>query len=354
MNFMSKTFTAQNISDYTQQVLSNQRQFIGEKLFPADKQLGLDLSYIKGAFGKPVVLKASAFDTPATLRDRLDVELINEEMPFFKEGMLIKERDRQDLNNISQTGNQALIDVVTNRIFNDQATLTLAAKARLEAMRMSVLATGKIAILSNGVAKDFDYGLEESQHSSANASWDSVEATPIQDLENAISELEERGGVAEVAYLNARTFALLKNATDTLNRIKPGVENGAVTKSDLNRYLEDEYGIKLVVINETFKNENGEVKKYFPDGKVTLAPNAVLGRTMFGTTPAESDLVSGNDLSVQVIEKGIALTVETKKDPVNIQTNVSMISLPTFEQLESIQLLDVIVEEEDPTSPDEI
>jgi len=64
-------------------------------------------------------------------------------MPFFKEAMLVKEADRQQLNLIAQTGNQALIDTITAGLFDDATTLLSGAHAQLEAMRMSVLATGK-------------------------------------------------------------------------------------------------------------------------------------------------------------------------------------------------------------------
>lgn len=73
----------------------------------------------------------------------MEVELSHEEMPFFKEAMLVKEVDRQQLNTLSQTGNTTLINTVLQTIFNDQANLVAGAKARLEAMRMQVLATGK-------------------------------------------------------------------------------------------------------------------------------------------------------------------------------------------------------------------
>ena len=69
--------------------------FLGASLFPAMKQVGLDLSWIKGKDGLAVALKPSQLDAKATLRDRIGVTRIETEMPFFREAMLIKEKERK-------------------------------------------------------------------------------------------------------------------------------------------------------------------------------------------------------------------------------------------------------------------
>lgn len=64
-------------------------------LFPARKKAGLDLSWLKGSRGLPVSLMPSAFDAKATFRDRIGFEKLETEMPFFREGYKIKEKDRR-------------------------------------------------------------------------------------------------------------------------------------------------------------------------------------------------------------------------------------------------------------------
>ena len=39
----------------------------------------------------------SAFDAKATFRDRIGFEKLETEMPFFREGYKIKEKDRQEM-----------------------------------------------------------------------------------------------------------------------------------------------------------------------------------------------------------------------------------------------------------------
>ena len=58
---------------------SNRIPYLGEGLFPARKQRGLDLSWIKGSTGLPISLMPSAFDAKATFRDRIGVSKIEDE-----------------------------------------------------------------------------------------------------------------------------------------------------------------------------------------------------------------------------------------------------------------------------------
>lgn len=345
MVLLYDVMTAPNVAGYYNETAQNVDATLGEKLFPAKKQLGLKLAFVKGAAGRPVVLKAAAFDTKVPLRDRIGVSVSEEEMPFFKEALLVKEADRQQLNLISQTGNQELINTVVSGIFSDASTLVSGAKARLEAMRMQVLATGKIAINSNGVAKDYDYGVSDNHKNTVATAWNDPDATPIADIAATIDAMAELGLVPEVMILNAKTFAQAKNAVSTLKAIKPLAPTGAtVTKKEFEDYLEGEFGLRVAVERGTYVGDDGQSVKMFPDGYVTFAPYTALGSTVFGTTPEESDLLGGGavDAEVSIVETGIAVTTTKTTDPVNVQTKVSMIALPSFERLDDCYMLDVI------------
>ena len=318
---------------------------MGEYIFPARKQLGTKLSYIKGASGQSVALKAAAFDTNVTIRDRVSAEIHDEQMPFFKEAMLVKENDRQQLNLVKDTGNEALVNTIVAGIFNDNLTLVNGARARLEAMRMQVLATGKIAFTSDGVNKDIDYGVKADHKKQVSKSWAEPSATPLADLEDAIETARELGLNPERAIMNTKTFGLIRKAASTVKAIKPLAGDGSsVTKAELQNYVADNYGVEIVLENGTYRNEKGEVSKFFPDGHLTLIPNGPLGNTVFGTTPEESDLFADNTVNadVEIVDSGIAVTTTKTTDPVNVQTKVSMVALPSFERLDDVYMLTVI------------
>ena len=102
---------AKEIGVYYNAMQKDRAPYLGETLFPLNKKLGLDLKWIKGSKGMPVALKSSGFDTKAELRDRIGFSDVQTEMPFFKEAMLVKESDRQELNKLlGNPANQPYID----------------------------------------------------------------------------------------------------------------------------------------------------------------------------------------------------------------------------------------------------
>ena len=108
---------SQELAAYWTELSQDKDPYVGEELFPSDKKRGLDLKWIKGSKGLPVVLKTSAFDVAAIPRTRIGFEKLSAEMPYFKESMYIDEELRQDLNMVLETGNQAYIDSVINNVF---------------------------------------------------------------------------------------------------------------------------------------------------------------------------------------------------------------------------------------------
>lgn len=325
--------TAENIAGYYSAAQEGVDLTIGERFFPARKQLGLALKHIKAAGGKNVALKPSAFNVEATLRDRISVDLDSKKMPFFKEAMNIDEEDRQELNIMLSTNNQQYIDAVATNIYDDQATLVRAAKTQLEIMRMQVLATGKVLIDDNGVDKEFDYGVSDNNKGEAEIAWSEASADPLDDIDNAILKLKQRGVVPGAIVMNSNTFAQIKNNENTSKAIN-GTSGKRVTNRRLKEFLQDEYGLVVVEQSGVYENSKGETHPLYPDGHVTLAPNTGqgIGRTVFGTTPEESDLMNAGSLAnVRIVEEGIAVTTSKEVDPVNVLTKVSMIALPSFE-----------------------
>lgn len=337
--------TATNLSEYYTEAQSNQQETIGDRLFPSRKQLGLRLEFVKGANNQPVVLKASAFDTQASQRDRMPIELDSMNMPFFREGTKVKEEERQQLNTLAS--NQGVLDIVAERIFNDQATLISAAKARVQAMRLQVLATGKLAIDSNGVKREFDYGVSEKNKGKVAVDWSETTADPLNDIDEAIENARLAGAIPAGMILNSKTFGQIRKSEATARRIN-GAKNKPATRRDVLEFLQDEYSLNIELIDETYINDNKQAVKFFPDGYVVFVPNNPVGFTNYGTTPEESDLQAGhNNVDVQIVDTGVAITTETTNNPVNVNTNVSMINLPSFEGANQVfQLLtDLSLEE---------
>ena len=77
-----------------------------------------------------------------------------------------------------------------------------------------------------------------------------------------------------------------------------------------------------------------------PEDTFVMFPSGPLGKTWFGTTPSESDLMSSGVANVSIVETGVAITTIKKADPVQVETIVSMICLPSFEQADNVYIID--------------
>ena len=160
MNNVMDLVSAKALTTYWQETVSNRIPYLGESLFPAKKKMGLDLAWIKGYKGLPIALKPSHFDTKATVRDRIGVKKIETEMPFFREAMTIKERDRQELLRFRENDPQNLYSTIISDIFDDRAQLIEGALIQGERMRMQLLVTGGISIVANNVDYTYNYDVD--------------------------------------------------------------------------------------------------------------------------------------------------------------------------------------------------
>lgn len=317
--------------------------FLGAALFPARKQLGLQLSWIKGASGLPISLAPAAFDAKAPTRDRIGITKIETEMPFFRESMSIKETDRQDINIMLAAANANLLEPIVRRIYDDAAELIRGGQVVPERMIMQLLSKGTISITSkaNSITYNYDYKIKNSQKktiSDAAKKWSAVDtATPITDIFEWQDDRETATGVRPKRGICTRkTWGyLLNNKSIKLDINTNGTT--IVTDKILRSYLLDKLDLSVSVYTKKFRTSVDADEQYFPDNVFTLIPDGNLGNTYYGTTPEESDLITGNNAaSVRIVNTGIAVTTYQEVHPVNTNTVVSEIVLPSFEQGDKI------------------
>lgn len=324
------------------ETLSQDREpYLLTEMFPADKKLGLDLSFIKGSSGLPAVLKLSAFDVKAIPRDRIGFEKLQAEMPFFKESLYVDEKLRQELNMVLETGNQAYIDVVMNRVFADEIQLLEAASAARERMRAMALTTGAVTLASNGQAYTYDYQMPDN-HKLTNASFNDADYDIAGYINEVLDTVEDDTGVRPNRGLVSRAeWNKMKNNTLIKKNIYV-LTNGVGTVNDntLRDYLYDQTGVEFVVYAKRYKDENKVTKRFIPDDLVVLFPAGSLGKTWFGTTPEESDLMTGSAANVTITDTGVAVTTVKMTDPVNVETKVTQICLPSFEMADQVAIID--------------
>lgn len=335
--------TAADVVAYWVEKNQNKQPLLGATLFPIKKRLGTKLEWVKGANNQPVALRPSSFDAKAIRRDRKGIEKVETDMPFFKESMYVDEKMRQDLNNMIASNNQSVVEQILSNIYDDEAGLIDSSEIALERMRMELLTTGQIVISGNGQSYTYDYGLNEStQKLTVNTSWSDANADIIGDVVKIVEDAKARGVNITRAICNGNVAKYFRTNTAIKNAVYV-FANGTVpvTTARAIDYIYNETGVRFYAYDNVYVNESGVAVKYVPDDTVTFLPDGDLGNTNLGTTPEESDLMNSvNTADVSIVNEGVAVTTSKIVDPVNVETKVSMIGLPSFEMADKIVILD--------------
>lgn len=347
---------------------SNEPPYIGEGFFPAKKKAGLDLKFIKGSSGLPISLQESAFDAHARLRDRIGISTFQTEMPFFREGFLISEQDRQDILRAQESNDPYALQALQH-IYDDSQELIRGANVVPERMRMQLLAPAdgvlKISMKSNKTGADYEYNFDADGSWKATnykaltgtASWSDTEnSDPLSDLEDMQEKIEELTGVKpDVLLVNKSTMKLLRDNKKMQAYIQAKNVAAIVryTSQSVKDYLNEELGLTVVEYNKKYLLEKGgEAKNFYPDGYATLLPSTPLGNTYYGTTPEEADLNAGQGASVAIVNTGVAVTVINKAHPVTQETIASEIVLPSFEGMDKVAVFKAVDPEVSKASSD--
>ena len=317
--------------------------YLGETIFPNKKKLGLDLKWIKGSKGLPVVLDPSAFDVPAKLGTRIKFDEVSAQMPFFKKSKSINEETRQLLNMALETNNDAYITSLTEMVFDDNMSLLEGASAQRERMRMMALTTGVVAIEANGQNYNFDYKIPAGHIKTAGASWATTTTDIIKDILDWQQVIEDDTGTKPTrAVCNRKTFSYIMANEGVRKSIYPANNGiGLITEAVIKDFIFQATGIDVVIYTKKYIDEAGVTKQYIADDTFVMFPEGSLGNTWFGTTPEESDLRTSKVANVDITDTGVAVTTIQKADPVTVETKVSMICLPSFERADQVLIADV-------------
>lgn len=333
---------AKEIASYIKTAPQNKMPYLGEVLFPAKKQLGLDLKWIKGSQGLPVALKPSSFDTKATLRERVGFTKIETEMPFFRESMRIGEKERQELNKFAGSSNTEFVMPIINNIYDDIGNLVESGRAQAERLRMQLLSAGTIDVSANRVEYKYDYGFSSDHKETllTTARWsDTANSDPAYDINRWQDTVEGNTGVRPtLAICTRKTFNYLtsnaKIKADMFLTTGSVANLTLITDTMVKQYLQTKLGLNISIYSKKYMSDSGTATNYFTDDVFTLIPEGNLGSTFYGTTPEESDLMAGSEAQVEVVNTGLAITTIKEVHPVNVFTVVSGIFLPSFETID--------------------
>ena len=350
---IQNVFSAKAIALIQTEVASNRQPYLGEGLFPAKKKMGLDLKWIKTSKGLPVSLAPSNFDAVSTLRSRDGFKMTETEMAFFRESMLIDEKDEQEIMRVQDTADPYARQVL-EKIFDDANRLIDGARVVPERMIMQLLAptdgTPKISIQADGVTYAYNYDPNNTyktnnfaELTSPTDKWsDTTNSDPLDDVSNAIDSVEANTGERpEIMIVSKQTMNYMKQNAKIRSAIlaQNSTANIFMTDARVQEIFNTELGIKIIVYTKQYKKEDGRVAKFYPDGYATLIPNGTLGNTWYGTTPEERTLMNSPTANVRIVNTGVAVAVTVTNDPVHTKTTASEIVLPSYERMDSTYVI---------------
>lgn len=346
--------TAKAIGEYVTTIEASEEPLLGATLFPSKKVVGLDLKFIKGYKSAAVALRPSALGARAFVRDRIGGAVLQHELPFFREKMVIDERLRQELARAKLDATDPYTSSVLEQIFDDAKNLTDGAAVQPERMRMQLLFTGAIEIKAgdkDGGQPYFKFDYDEDHKwangnvvkKTGNKAWsDHTNSNPIADIIEIVDKAAVMGVRITRAVCSPKTFNDIVQNANVKNMfrnpdgsLKVFGRQAAITE------IENVTGVRIAVYNKSFVDNDGKTLCYAPDKAMVFLPAGSLGQTVYGTTPEEIDLISGyGDAKTTIVDTGVAVTTSKKYGPpVTVETVVSELVLPSFEHMAEVYVL---------------
>lgn len=348
---------SKEIAAYVTDKPENKIPYFGETLFPAKKQLGTDISWLKGSNGLPIAIQPSNYDAKARLREKEGFEGVSTEMAFFRESMRIGEKDRQQINLLLNNPQSQMALPIINRIFDEAGRLVEGVRAQAEYMRMQLLTSGKINVTSADGRAKYVYDYQQKNKfkcKKGQASWSESNTTadPVKDIVAWCDYMEDLRGVRPTRLvMNRNTFLNMVHCPKLHKMMYPNDSalNYYVSDDQVKSFVESVTGCSIFVYSKKIQMLNhdtglgtGTPVALIPDNIVViLPPRDILGNTYYGTTPEESDLLSGSPAQVSIVNNGTAVTTYKENHPVNVVTIVSSVMIPSFETIDDCGFADV-------------
>lgn len=316
---------------------------LGATLFPEVKVHSLKFDEIIGASRTPVAASIHAFDTEAEIGSRQG-EVQTLELALIKRKMHLNE---EDLLAINAPRTKAEQDYLVKEVYNDIDTLVRGVLARVEAMRMEALATGKITIDENNLKGEVVYHVpEENQEVLAGTNaWNNEASDPLGDI---LRWMDGMDIVPTRALTSRRVLTTLMRHPQIL-KLTNKTDIGVVGPVELDTIFK-QYGLPVIrTYDETYRKQlpdgTYETRRYFPEDSFVMFGDGALGRTLYGPTPEELRLINDPSINVKNIGKVLVMMYEAGVDPVATYTKAVATAMPSFPLAGEVFQAKVIAEE---------
>lgn len=305
------------------------KPLLGETLFPERKQPSLKLDQLSGGSRIPIAASIHDFDTEAEIGSRIanKQEL---ELSLIKRKMQLKETDIIALENPRTPAEQAYL---VGQVYNDIDSLVQGVRARVEAMRMEVLAAGQVTVKENGLNFTLDYHVptEHKEALTGTNVWTNENSDPLADIERWIDALDTK---PTRALTSRKIYRALATHPKIIAAIFGKDSGRVVSQADLDAFMETHGYPVIRTYDEKYKvqeaNGTYTTKKYFPENKFAMFNDDLLGETLYGPTAEETRLTRDPAVDTSLVGNVLASVYDETRDPVGTWTKAVATALPSF------------------------
>lgn len=327
MPTIMELFTQNEVLSYVRD--REYKPLLGETLFPERKQPSLKLDQLSGGSRIPIAASIHDFDTEAEIGSRIanKQEL---ELSLIKRKMQLKETDIIALEN---PRTQAEQDYLVGQVYNDIDQLVAGVRARVEAMRMEVLAAGQVTVKENGLNFTLDYHVpaEHKEALTGTNVWTNENSDPLADIERWIDALDTK---PTRALTSRKIYRALATHPKIIAAIFGKDSGRVVSQADLDAFMETHGYPVIRTYDEKYKvqeaNGTYTTKKYFPENKFAMFNDDLLGETLYGPTAEETRLTRDPAVDTSLVGNVLASVYDETRDPVGTWTKAVATALPSF------------------------
>lgn len=327
MPTIMELFTQNEVLNYVRD--REYKPLLGETLFPERKQPSLKLDQLSGGSRIPIAASIHDFDTEAEIGSRIanKQEL---ELSLIKRKMQLKETDIIALENPRTPAEQAYL---VGQVYNDIDQLVAGVRARVEAMRMEVLAAGQVTVKENGLNFTLDYHVpaEHKEALTGTNVWTNENSDPLADIERWIDALDTK---PTRALTSRKIYRALATHPKIIAAIFGKDSDRVVSQADLDAFMETHGYPVIRTYDEKYKvqeaNGTYTTKKYFPENKFAMFNDDLLGETLYGPTAEETRLTRDPAVDTSLVGNVLASVYDETRDPVGTWTKAVATALPSF------------------------
>lgn len=322
-----------------------------DTLFNDDKTDNLVARWqsIASEYQIPVMAQFHGFDTEAQTTFRVPVDNHNIEKGLIK----VKINQSERMRALTRAGVQN--DEMYDYVINDGVRLADQVVTRTKVAKNELMATGKITIKENNLDLSVDYGVP-SDNLGKTLDFGAGASATIPDQIQAIVDAATDAGVTLNGILTAkRNVNKLRGDANIQKAINGNYSVGAlVSRSALEAYLEDEFGISQIITNDLTYGASATInssgrpvvatRRYFPANKVSFFatnPGGRMGIGLWGNPP-EVDAGQFMKVSQSGQSPYVYISQWMEKDPAVLWTKASGLFMPVLYNPNSLYVASVI------------